>query len=43
VILEQNRQIDRLRQLVTRVDDRLSQIAVEEETRDPQAERPPHY
>ena len=43
VILEQNRQIERLRQLVTRVDDRLSQIAVEEETRDPQAERPPHY
>ncbi|MFM7163108.1 MAG: SlyX family protein [Planctomycetaceae bacterium] len=43
VILEQNRQIDRLKQLVTRVDDRLSQFAVEEETRDPQAERPPHY
>jgi len=43
VILEQNRQIDRLRQLVTRVDDRLSLLGLDDEVRDPQAERPPHY
>lgn len=43
VILEQNRRIDRLQQLVSRVDDRLSQLGFDEETRDPAAERPPHY
>lgn len=43
VVLEQQRQLTRLQQLVTRVDDRLNRLSLDEEQRDPQAERPPHY
>ena len=43
VVLDQQRQLTRLQQLLTRVDDRLNRLSLEEEQRDPQAERPPHY
>jgi len=43
VVLEQQRQLTRLQQMLSRVDDRLNRLALDEEQRDPQAERPPHY
>jgi uncharacterized coiled-coil protein SlyX len=43
VVLDQQRQLTRLQQILTRVDDRLNRLSLDEEQRDPKAERPPHY
>lgn len=43
VVLDQQRQLARLQQVLTRVDDRLNRLSLDEEQRDPEAERPPHY
>src|SRR6185295_11957247 len=43
VVLEQQREIESLKHLVSRLDDRMTRLAEEEEPRDPQEERPPHY
>lgn len=43
VVLDQQRQLTRLQQVLTRVDDRLNRLSLDEEPRDPEAERPPHY
>ena len=43
VVLDQQRQLTRLQQVLTRVDDRLNRLSLDEEQRDPEAERPPHY
>ena len=43
VVLDQQRQLARLQQVLTRVDDRLKRLSLDEEQRDPEAERPPHY
>ena len=43
VVLRQQRQLDRVQQLLTRFDDRLSRLGEMEESRDPAGERPPHY
>ena len=43
MVIDQQKQLDVLNRLVTRLDDRLTRIAEEEEPRDPATERPPHY
>jgi len=43
VVLEQQRQLDHLRMLVTRIDDRIIQMSPDSPTFDPRSERPPHY
>jgi uncharacterized coiled-coil protein SlyX len=43
VVLDQQRQLTRLQQVLTRVDNRLNRLSWDEEQRDPEAERPPHY
>ncbi len=43
VVLEQQKVIERLQLALSRVDDRLARLGAEDETRDLQAERPPHY
>lgn len=43
VLLEQQTEIDTLKRLMTRLDDRVTRLATDEEPRDPGDERPPHY
>jgi uncharacterized coiled-coil protein SlyX len=43
VILEQQKQIDALNRTIARLDDRVTRLTFDEERRDPQSERPPHY
>ncbi|MBS0260447.1 MAG: SlyX family protein [Planctomycetes bacterium] len=43
VILEQQKLLERLNVSVSRVDDRVARLTLEEERRDPLSERPPHY
>jgi len=43
VVLEQQRQLDHLRLLLGRIDDRLVQMSPDSPSFDPGSERPPHY
>jgi len=43
VLLKQQVALERLGLSMTRLDDRLARLGEEDETRDPLAERPPHY
>ncbi len=43
VLLEQRQEIDLLKRLINRLDDRVTRLAEDEEPRDPAGERPPHY
>ncbi len=43
VLLEQQKEIESLKRLINRLDDRVTRLAEEEEPRDPAEERPPHY
>jgi uncharacterized coiled-coil protein SlyX len=43
VVLEQQREIDALKRMLGRLDDRVTRLADEDEPRDAAGERPPHY
>jgi SlyX protein len=43
VLLEQRQEIESLKRLISRLDERVTRLAEEEEPRDPAEERPPHY
>jgi uncharacterized coiled-coil protein SlyX len=43
VLLEQQKEIEALKRLINRLDDRVTHLTDEEEPRDPEEERPPHY
>jgi SlyX protein len=43
VLLDQQKEIESLKRLIGRLDDRVTRLAEEEEPRDPAEERPPHY
>ena len=43
VLLEQRKEIESLKRLISRLDDRVTRLAEEDEPRDPAEERPPHY
>jgi len=43
VLLEQRQEIDSLKGMLSRLDERVTRLATEEEPRDPDEERPPHY
>jgi uncharacterized coiled-coil protein SlyX len=43
VLLEQQKEIESLGRLISRLDDRVTRLAEEEGARDPGEERPPHY
>ncbi len=43
VLLEQQQEIESLKRLINRLDDRVTRLAEDEESRDPGDERPPHY
>ena len=43
VILEQQQMLEKLGLIVSRLDNRLVSLESDEEIRDPEAERPPHY
>jgi SlyX protein len=43
VLLDQQKEIESLKRLVNRLDDRVTRLADDEEQRDPGEERPPHY
>ena len=43
VLLEQRKEIEALQRLISRLDDRVTRLAEEDEPRDPPEERPPHY
>jgi uncharacterized coiled-coil protein SlyX len=43
VLLDQQQEIESLKRLVNRLDDRVTRLADDEEPRDPGDERPPHY
>lgn len=42
-LLDQQRQIDALRRIIERLDERVARLAEDEEPRDLIEERPPHY
>jgi uncharacterized coiled-coil protein SlyX len=43
VILEQQREFESLRRMLTKLDDRVTRLGEEDDPRDPLSERPPHY
>jgi uncharacterized coiled-coil protein SlyX len=43
VVVEQQKQLDGLHRLLTKLDHRVEEFFDGEETRDPVAEQPPHY
>jgi SlyX protein len=43
VLLEQQKEIESLKRLINRLDDRVTRLAEDEEPRNPGEERPPHY
>ena len=43
VVLEQQKEIASLKRLISRLDDRVTRLADDEEPRDPGEEKPPHY
>lgn len=43
VALEQQRELDHFRRMLTRIDDRMSRLDSGEERIDPVSEKPPHY
>ena len=43
VLLDQRKELEELRNVVTRVDDRLARLGQTDEPYDPAQERPPHY
>jgi uncharacterized coiled-coil protein SlyX len=43
VLLEQRKEIESLKRMLNRLDDRVTRLAEEEEPRDPGEQRPPHY
>lgn len=43
VALEQQRELDHFRRMLTRIDDRMSRLDSGEERIDPASEKPPHY
>jgi uncharacterized coiled-coil protein SlyX len=43
VVLEQQKQLDGLHRVLTKLDHRVEEFFGGEETRDPVAEQPPHY
>jgi uncharacterized coiled-coil protein SlyX len=42
-LLEQRKEIESLKRLISRLDDRVTRLAEEDEAGDPGEERPPHY
>lgn len=42
-LVDQQKQIDALQRVIARLDDRVKRLDEEDETRDPVAEKPPHY
>lgn len=43
VILDQQKQLEALHRLISRLDARVTRLGEDDEPRDPAAERPPHY
>jgi SlyX protein len=43
VLLEQRNEIEALKRLISRLDERVTRLGEEDEPRDPAEERPPHY
>lgn len=43
VLLDQQKQIDSLQQIISRLDDRVARLSDDDDSRDPGIERPPHY